>query len=219
MCPNLFFVKGSQPQEEYSRCGRHKLVDNQKRVPLIMPICFLALLMSSAIWFENFRSNCSITPKYLQWLMGSTKVYSGSVPKGWKALHYPKCWDCFWGWKAMILHKLISHVFFHMYSVAPGWLEISFHGLCCLPSCTSRYLWQRGQSSSLHEWLLICTRNHTGPNTESCGTPDVTSSNSDLALSNTTVCDLLHRKSCIQFSKSFYIPKIPDNFWIIIKGP
>ena len=112
MCPNLFFVKGSQPQEEYSRCGRHKLVDNQKRVLLIMPICFLALLMSSAIWFENFRSNCSITPKYLQWLMCSTKVYSESVPKGWKALHYPKCWDCFWGWKAMILHKLISHVFF-----------------------------------------------------------------------------------------------------------
>lgn len=86
MCPNLFFVKGSQPQEEYSRCGRHKLVDNQKRVLLIMPICFLALLMSSAIWFENFRSNCSITPKYLQWLMCSTKCTLGLFLKGGR--HY-----------------------------------------------------------------------------------------------------------------------------------
>jgi len=45
------------------------------------------------------------------------------------------------------------------------------------------------------------TRNNTGPNTDSCGTPDVTGRELDLVPLIITDCDLLHKKSWIQSSR------------------
>ena len=43
------------------------------------------------------------------------------------------------------------------------------------------------------------TKNKIGPNTEPCGTPDVTDTWVDFLLSKTTVCDLFDRNALIQW--------------------
>jgi hypothetical protein len=53
---------------------------------------------------------------------------------------------------------------------------------------------------------LIYMRNRTGPSTLLCGTPDATSTLSDMVFSSATACVLLLRNDLIQFVLFPWIP-------------